>query len=459
MIRSLRGRSSPSRGLLIGLAITLAAVVAEAWYVVRQVSRLQTLQTDLADRSRRDSLLLLRIQDDLNSLALAMRDMLDSDGPYPLSAWSAQFERLRLSLDAALRREEELAAASRTPEQRAYLRRSFDQFWDAAGRIFAMAAEGRDEDARAQVRLSLQARQASLSTAVARALVQNNEAEEETARRMQAIYSDVYRQLSWLVAATLGAILITSLYVIRSNRRLFAEVAALSEERRDLAARLIAARESTLGEISRELHDELGQMLTAIGTMLGRAVRQLPVGSPAHADLREVREIAQATLAGVRELSQSLHPSALEQAGLEPTVAWYLSTLRRQTGMVIEYELEGPVRHVEASIAIHVYRVLQESLSNVAKSAGTNTACVRLRFMATVLELEVEDHGKGIGAGPRRGLGLTGMRERAALVGGTVAFETPAEGGTRVRFVVPLPTKPSSGEKPTPQEKRVARAG
>jgi signal transduction histidine kinase len=187
---------------------------------------------------------------------------------------------------------------------------------------------------------------------VARLLIQNNESEEETASRMQAIYSDVDRQLSWLVAATLAAILITSLSVMRSNRRLFAEVALLSDERRDLAARLIAMRESTLREISRELHDEFGQMLTAMGAMLGRTARQLSAGSPVYTDLSEVREIPQATLAGVRELSQSLHPSALEQAGLEATVTWYLSKLQRQTDLVIEYAREGPARPVDTSVGI-----------------------------------------------------------------------------------------------------------
>ncbi len=104
-------RSSPTTGLLVGLVITLAAVLIDAWYMTRQISGLRVLQTDLADRNRKDSLQLLRIQNDLNSLALAMRDMLDSDGPYPLTAWSAQFERIRLDLTDALAREESVAVA------------------------------------------------------------------------------------------------------------------------------------------------------------------------------------------------------------------------------------------------------------------------------------------------------------------------------------------------------------
>ena len=108
--------------LLFGLIITLAAVVAYSGYITRQISGLRQLQTDLVDRNRKDSLQLLRIQNDLNSLALAMRDMLANDEPYPLTAWSAQFARVRVDLEDALGREEEVAPAGRTPEQRQYLR-------------------------------------------------------------------------------------------------------------------------------------------------------------------------------------------------------------------------------------------------------------------------------------------------------------------------------------------------
>jgi len=431
---------------LIGLVITLAAVVTDAWYTTRQLSVLQTLQTDLADRSRKDSLQLLRIQNDLNSLALAMRDMLDNDEPYPLTAWTAQFARIREDLDDALKREALVADAGRTVEQSQYLGASVTQFWDAVDRIFALAAAGREDDARAQIRISLQARQSALATAVARLLVQNNEAEEATAVRVSTIYAQVHRQVYWFVAATLTTILLTSLYLIRFNRGLFAELGSLSDERRELAQQLIATRESTLREISRELHDELGQVLTAIGSMLGRAGRQAPAGSPLQTDLHEVQEIAQVALDNVRGLSQTLHPSALEDAGLEGTVDWYLSMLQRQTGVAVSYERTGSARPVDSAIGIHVYRVLQEALSNVARHSGVTEAWVRLAFAPDRLVLEVEDHGGGFDwQKPRRGLGLVGMRERAALIGGTFELLRPSEGGTRVRLTVPLEPDPAAG--------------
>jgi hypothetical protein len=112
---------SPTAGLFLGLIVTLAAVVAYSAYITRQISGLRELQNNLVDGNRKDSLQLLRIQNDLNSLALAMRDMLENDEPYPLTAWSAQFQRVRTDLDDALRREQQVAPVHRTPEQEQYL--------------------------------------------------------------------------------------------------------------------------------------------------------------------------------------------------------------------------------------------------------------------------------------------------------------------------------------------------
>jgi signal transduction histidine kinase len=434
---------SPTKGLLFGLLITLGAVMAYSWYITRQINGLRELQSNLVDRNRKDSLHLLRVQNDLNSLGLAMRDMLDADEPYPLRAWEAQFERIRIDLDDALRREEEVAVASRTPEQRRYLGNSLAQFWDAVGRTFTLAREGQENEARAQIRLSLQARQAALSTAVAQLLRENNESEEQAAQRIQAIYDRVQRQVYWFLTATLVAIALTGLYSIRSNRRLFASLASLSEQRSELVQKLIAARESTLHHIARELHDEFGQILTAMGSMLGRAVRHAPESSPLRTDLREVQELAQSTLNNVRSLSQALHPSILDETGLESTLEWYLPTIEKQSGITVCYERSGTGPPVNGTAGIHVYRVLQEALTNVTRHSGADRAWVRLRNAAGLLELEVEDHGKGFGPAQDHGLGMVAMRERADLLGGTIDFLRPPEGGTLVRLRVPIDDVPS----------------
>lgn len=423
---------------MLGLVITLAAVLAYASYITVQLAGLRKLQSEMVDRNRKDSLQLLRIQNDLNSIALAMRDMLDTTEPYPLTAWTAQFDRIHQDLDAGLKLEENLAVVNRTPEQRQYLTQSLSQFWDAVNRMFALAQSGKETEARGQIRLSLQARQQALSTAVSRLLVENNEGEEQAAARIAQIYDGVQRQLYIFLAATLIAIVATSLYLIRSNRQIFARLAELSEQRSELAQKLISTQESTLRHISRELHDEFGQVLTAIGSMLRRAGNHTPESSPLRADLKEVNEIAQSTLNNIRTLSQALHPVLLEEAGLESTLDWYIPTVERQAGLTLHYEKTGQPYAVETGAGVHIYRVLQEALNNVSRHSGAREAWVRLKFSVHSLELEVEDHGTGFVAEKmQRGIGLVAMRERAELTGGMLVISPRAQGGTLVRLEVP----------------------
>ena len=340
----------------------------------------------------------------------------------------------------------QVAPVDRSSDQKQYLESSVAQFWDAADRTFALAQGLKQEEARTQIRISLRARQEALSTAVSRLLVQNNESEEQATQQIGQIYDRVQRQVYWFLTATLAAILLTSLYLIRWNRRLFAQLAALSAQRSELAQKVIATQESTLRHISRELHDEFGQILTAVGAMLTRAGKQVPESSPLRAELREVCEITQETLDKVRSLSQALHPVMLEETGLESTLDWYLPLVERQAGIRVFYEKSGAPFPVNGNAAVHVYRIVQESLNNVTRHSGAKESWVRLRFLPQVLEIEIEDHGCGFDASTaKQGIGLVAIRERAELLCGTVEFQRPAEGGTRVRLRVP---RESAAEEP-----------
>jgi signal transduction histidine kinase len=405
-------------------------------YTILQLQGLKRLQAESIDRNRTDSLLLLRIQNSLNSLGLAMRDMLDATEPYPLTGWEPQFKRLKADLDDAVAREEKYV-----PQQRRYLLESFAQFWDAASRIFGLAREGREADARAMIQLSLQARQAALSTAVARLLVQNNESEQQAAARTQEIYDRAERNVYIFLGAMLILILMTGLYLVQYNRRMFGQVAEISERRSELARQLISMQENTFRSISRELHDDFGQILTAIGALLRRTARHSPAVAE---DLGEVREIVQSTLEKVRSLSHTLHPVALDDMGLENALAAYLQRFRKQTGIDVRYEKVGETRDLESGVATHLYRVVQEALNNVARHSKSTCAEVRLRFLEKALVLEVEDDGVGFKKRGSGGLGLVSMRERTELFSGTIAFLDGSNGGALVRVTVPLTTEGAS---------------
>jgi signal transduction histidine kinase len=445
-----KGFRSPTARLLTGLAITLSLVAAFCFYALHQIAGLRDLQNQTIERNRKDSLQLLRTQNDLSALGLAMRDMLSGDEPYPLYAWNSQFDRLRKDIADALRIESDLTSFVNSPVPQAAFRRGLAQFWISTDQVFQLARDGKEAQARALVSDSLEAQQASLMTAVSRLLVENNETQQKTAARVGAIYNGVEQQIYWLFLAALLAIAFTSLMLIRANRTIFHEMADLSEQRSGLARKLITMQEEMFRSISRELHDEFGQMLTAVGAMLGRARRQ-HCPPQLTQDLDEIRLIAQDALDKTRSLTQTLHPSVLDDGGLEEAIDWYLSVFEKQTRIHVTLEKSGVTRERELELsqalgedmAIHVYRVLQEALNNLARHSQSVEARVRVRLSRELLELEVEDRGIGLdldGPSPSRGIGLVGMRERANLLNGKIEFLTPEAGGTLVRLRVPLAT-------------------
>jgi signal transduction histidine kinase len=200
-----------------------------------------------------------------------MRDMVDGEGGYPLGAWRSEFDRIREDLKDAISIEGKLA--THPPEQQRYLIDSMNQFWISAAQVFNIANEGDAVRARKMIANSLQAQQAAMSSTVARLLVQNNEGEEQALAAVQKIYSGVEGNIYLFMIAMLALIAGTSLALIYSNRRIFDQLATLSEQKSTLARKLIGVQEDVLRSVSRELHDDFGQILTAIGVMLGRAER------------------------------------------------------------------------------------------------------------------------------------------------------------------------------------------
>jgi signal transduction histidine kinase len=430
-----RGRT-PTFRLLAGLAVTFSAVAVYSAYTVYQLRGLERLQTATIDRNRSDSLLLLRIQNDLNTVALTLRDMLDQTEGYPLTAFRAPFARVRTDLADAMEKEAKYSTGS--SENRAYLAGRMNDFWTALDKVFTLSAEGQTAKAADMVRFSLQAWQESLSTAVSRLLVQNNESEERTAEDTQAIYRRSERDVYVFLAAVLIVVVLTSIYLLDYNRRMFRHVADLSHLRSELAQQLIATQENTFRYLSRELHDDFGQILTAIGAMLARAQRRTPAeASVDKQDLREIQEVTQSTLEKVRSLSQSLHPVVLEDAGFEGAVDVYLPAFQKQTGINVEYEKSGTSRELDRTVATHLYRVLQEALNNVVRHSKSPSAQVRLNYLEDTVVLEVEDRGIGLHDRQGRGMGLVNMRERAELVNGRLEFLRPEGGGTLIRMTVP----------------------
>jgi two-component system sensor histidine kinase UhpB len=218
---------------------------------------------------------------------------------------------------------------------------------------------------------------------------------------------------------------------VEEPARAFNEMLArLEHERRESARAALAAQEGERLRIARELHDEVGQALTAVVLQLERAVRE--TGS---ADVAEAREGVRATLEEVRELARRLRPEALDDLGLGSALAALTLEVSRRTGLRIE-RLVGPdLPALSPEEELVVYRVAQEALTNVARHSHARAARVRIEPRDGQVELTVRDEGRGFAAGAvPNGSGLRGMRERAVLVGAALTVESGEGRGTTVRL-------------------------
>jgi signal transduction histidine kinase len=243
-----------------------------------------------------------------------------------------------------------------------------------------------------------------------------------------------------------------SWFVAGLEREIHRQRIAEMHNRRDLerlSARLVDAQEDERRNMARELHDEVGQALTAIKMALGVALRSGGLQPRVQGALEEARGVAESTLQGVRDLSQLLHPSMLDDFGLPETVDAYLRSFTKRTGIRAEFKHEGFETRLPAEIEICLYRIVQEALTNVARHSGASSCAVSLKLKDGVVEGVIEDSGRGIPwlseattNDVRRGLGLMGMRERAQALAGRFTLANRSEGGTRVRVALPVPVLP-----------------
>jgi signal transduction histidine kinase len=435
-------QKSPTIRLLFGLLVTLAAVTTFSGYQLRQLSYLRDLQTKTIDLNRHDSLLLLRIQNDVNNLGLKLQEMTESRPPVTIRQFQSEFDRLRADLSKAVRADAQLMPRTRRAERQAELEASLQNFWMLCDRVFEEAAQGREQNARSLAAKELTDQQIILARRLSRLLEENNETEARADGIVAAVYAGAERQTYLFLAATIATILITSLYLIQSNRRTFDRLEGLSRQRRVLAARLITVQEEVLRSVSRELHDEFGQILTAVGAMLGRAERKgIPPDSPFRTELQEVREITQSTLEKMRSLSQMLHPAILDDYGLVKGVEWYTGVFHRQTGIETLVRIEGKVAQITGTAATHCFRIIQEALTNAAKHSQTKSAEVRMVFSRENLTIHIRDFGTGMARqrkGFKPGLGVIAMRERTELLSGNLDITSMPGSGTTVSLTIPL---------------------
>jgi signal transduction histidine kinase len=216
----------------------------------------------------------------------------------------------------------------------------------------------------------------------------------------------------------------------------------LLHSRRTLSARLVDAREEERRRIARELHDELGQRLTALKLELAAQLQDSGTDAPP-ARLQSMMDLVDDTVAAVRRIAMDLRPPMLDDLGLQAAIEWLAKDFERRSGIQVTLHWVDSAEPIHPHMATAVYRIVQEALTNMARHARASQAVISMEPKGHRLQLVVEDDGRGFPSGqpPLGSFGLIGMRERVHMLGGHITLKNAASGGARL--VVRLPLLPA----------------
>jgi two-component system sensor histidine kinase UhpB len=249
---------------------------------------------------------------------------------------------------------------------------------------------------------------------------------ERLAQRMEDL--DILRAVRPVPATSAGEIGALE----RSFNRM---IERLEAERRQAGTRALRAREEERQRIARGLHDEVGQTMTGVLFLLKQLAQN---GAPAQREaLEEAQQAIRTNLEEVRRIAQELRPEALDHLGLSSALSNLARAFERRTSIAVERRIDPQLTPVAPEIELVIYRVAQESLTNVARHSEATHVLIALSRSGDSLVLRIADNGRGFGAPNVEGGGLRGIRENALIVGGALAIKASPSGGAEVRLEVP----------------------
>jgi len=229
-----------------------------------------------------------------------------------------------------------------------------------------------------------------------------------------------------------------------TNASLFEQVRKGREQQKALTTRLVEIQETERRHIARELHDQIGQVLTGLQFMLESSKNQ--EGEARVNKLSEAQETVGSLIEQIREMSLNLRPAMLDDIGLLPTLLWHFERYTKQTGVEVSFHHNGLNQRLLPDIETTVYRIVQEALTNIARYAKVTEAFVKLTLRENTLGVEITDHGIGfdssVDVSKWSTAGLAGMRERANILGGYLVVKSAPNAGTQILAMIPLDNKP-----------------
>ena len=458
MERRLLSRLTIRTVLLAGFGLMLGLWLFAGYTVNDRLRDAQRDSAAVSTRYQQAQELLAAVRTQVLGASVLLRDaVLDPDGGAQVSHRQTITEAYA-GIDALLAQYVPFLDSVAERERVGRLRAEINEFRAASEEVLATDSARWPAEARTLLRRFLPKREAAIRVSdEVQAL--NRAAFIDQQRALNDMQSAMQRQV-WMV---FGVVLAISLaigwialrHAARLERRLTEQHVReeqISADLQRLSARLVQAREDEQRRIARELHDEVGQALSAVKVQLAVAERKVERMSGAVTLLAEAQASADDAIHSVRDLSRLLHPSALDDLGLVAALDSLVADFRRRHQIAIEFRHDGHDRRLQADSERAVYRIVQEALTNIARHANATRGGVHLTVEAASLTITIDDDGVGFDVvdverpGKRRGLGLLSVRERVAGLGGTVRIDSATGRGSRVHVMLPVVEVPRVDE-------------
>jgi signal transduction histidine kinase len=430
-------------GLLGLIAGSILAAQRKADAAYAHLHSLNARYRDVETRLR-------RVRSHLHLSGILVRDYL-LDRSTPAAEYRSRLMELRTESEQLIDELEPLLRAS-DPDRYDRLNSELDEYWLSYAPLFDGTT---DTDRYGFVRREIVPRRDAVMTISAEIENLNNlnlNAQQEAAAERQ---QELHEYLTSMLAASLAlglTVAVVAVFRIRvlegRSKSQHTRTQQAEQELRRLSNQLLRLQEEERKSLSRELHDELGQMLTALRMEIGRAERAQALGSPAFsATVSESKALIDRMMRLVRDLAMGLRPSMLDDLGLEPALAWQAREFSRRYNVPVNLAVDGDLERLPDPQRTCVYRVVQEALTNCAKHSAATEIEVKVVRGHSRLDVSVRDNGVGISSmTSHKGLGLTGIKERVKDINGSASIETKPGGGTVLYITLPVPAAESSKE-------------
>src|ERR1700739_1420892 len=356
-----------------------------------------------------------------------------------------ELESIRKETTAQLRAcVQSLPLDKKEPFQR--LEVEMGKYWSTLESIFALGGKRKQEHSKPLPRNAVLSQHAEILAITKEVSAVNDDELKETERRIEEVFAQFRRRLLTVttLALSLGLILASStvIYAGRLEKSVdekYQESLQAQNELKQLSRRLVEAEERERRAISRELHDEVGQSLSALLIDVGNLTEMSSEDSTFRQGLQKIKTLAENCVNEVRDMALLLRPSMLDDLGLVAALDWQARETSKRTGMFVETVDENVSEKLPEEYKTCVYRIVQEALNNCSKHAYATNVRVAVRQKHNHLQVIIEDDGKGFDARRVRGLGLVGMNERVDQLGGMLKVESDPVRGTRLQVDLPLP--------------------